>query len=218
MKKSLFKIMTLLVVLITTLSCKKESPPFANMKLRSTAFLFEEVFFTSKCENAGTVEWDFGDGSDAKGETVRHKYMFPGLFTVKITATNDAGTDTYSQAILIKSGEAEYNVSNEMTYDIIFFAFAINSYGELEEYEDVGLVKAGRESDFFLTRTDGIYLGGSTPDFDFVCQNPYTIQDYQQNKLVFNSKTSIIIQKKKSLKKGGQALKELLEEIAENHE
>lgn len=218
MKKSLFQIMTLLVILITTLSCKKESPPFANMKLKSTAFLFEEVFVTSKCENSGTVEWDFGDGSDAKGETVRHKYMFPGLFTVKIIATNDAGTDTYSQAILIKSGEAEYNVSNEVTDDIIFFAFAVNSFGELEEYEDVGLVKAGRESEFFLTRKDGIYLGGSTPVFDFVCRNPYTIKDFQQNKLVFNSKTSIIIRNKNSLKDGEQARKALLEEIAGNHE
>lgn len=218
MKKINLQITLLIVCLILLASCKKENPPFANMKLKSTAYLLEEITFTSLCENASDVKWDFGDGHDATGVTVKHKYMFSDLFTVKISATNDVGSDTYSQAIFIKNCEAEYNVCNNRTDDILFFAFALNSNGGLEEYQDVGFVKAIGESDFFPTRMDYIYLGGSTPDYDFVCKNPYSIKDFQQNKLIIDNSTTITILKEKIFIKGKIVNKVLLEETIKNIE
>lgn len=68
-------------------------------------------------ENAASIVWDFGDGSEAATEfTVEHEFPeFNQTYTVKVTVTGIGGdTDTYEQAIevvgyneLIKGGSME---------------------------------------------------------------------------------------------------------------
>ena len=50
-------------------------------------------------------EWDLGDGSDATGRTVRHRYARPGIYTVGLTVTDDLGeSNSASRAITVTSG------------------------------------------------------------------------------------------------------------------
>jgi PKD repeat protein len=67
-----------------------------------------EVTFTPKSEDDITsFEWDFGDGTSGSGPKPTHTYQTEGLFTVKLTATGNAGSKTiekteYIQAIGVR--------------------------------------------------------------------------------------------------------------------
>lgn len=40
-----------------------------------------------------SYQWDFGDGSMAAGRAVRHQYAKPGLYTARLTVTDDSGSN-----------------------------------------------------------------------------------------------------------------------------
>ena len=48
-----------------------------------------------------TINWDFGDGSTATGETVPHSYAAAGDYTVLMTATNCAGAAVVTQTHVV---------------------------------------------------------------------------------------------------------------------
>ncbi|RPJ72637.1 MAG: PKD domain-containing protein, partial [Alphaproteobacteria bacterium] len=57
-----------------------------------------------------TWYWDFGDGINSKhAQTATHTFTEPGIYTVSLTVTNDAGSDTVTETncITVSSGSAE---------------------------------------------------------------------------------------------------------------
>lgn len=48
-----------------------------------------------------TVQWSFGDGRTATGQTVSHTYGRPGTYDVRVTAQNDAGTAQESCSVTV---------------------------------------------------------------------------------------------------------------------
>jgi PKD repeat protein len=53
------------------------------------------VHFTDKSQNNPTsFLWFFGDGSSSTEENPSHVYTIPGFYSVSLTATNSAGSDT----------------------------------------------------------------------------------------------------------------------------
>ncbi len=61
---------------------------------------------------SGTVitvyHWDFGDGSDATGESVSHLYLKPGTFNAVLTVTDGNGlTDSVSTPVIVSSSQQE---------------------------------------------------------------------------------------------------------------
>lgn len=62
------------------------------------------VEFTDASTNATFTEWLFGDGETAVGSVVEHTYSTSGQFDVSIVASNDCGTDTLTETIIIIDG------------------------------------------------------------------------------------------------------------------
>jgi len=81
--------------------------PIAEAGPNQTVVVGDEVTFdgSASTDNDGVVsyEWDFGDGTNATGETVTHAYDAAGTYTVTLTVTDDAGntdTDTLTVEVL----------------------------------------------------------------------------------------------------------------------
>ena len=77
-----------------------------------------EAVFTG--ENAETVTWDWGDGSEVStGNKAQHTYAEAGTYTIVLTATNDVGSDTLE--ITVTVGESGF----DYVYWIIIAVLAI---------------------------------------------------------------------------------------------
>lgn len=63
-----------------------------------------------------TYLWDFGDGSEASGETVTHSYEDENVFSVTLTVTTDRG-NKYDQSIEIEVGEPDTDASGNGDVD-----------------------------------------------------------------------------------------------------
>jgi hypothetical protein len=102
MKHNTITVITVVVSLIV-LSCQKQ--PEACFKADKTkADIGQTVKFTSCSENAKIIEWDFGDGSTAEGETASHSWNAPGSYIVqmKVLSKNQKKVDRFSSVITIK--------------------------------------------------------------------------------------------------------------------
>lgn len=62
------------------------------------------VTFTNTSTYATSYSWDFGDGNTSTQENPTHTYASAGVYTVKLTATNDAGSSTAQQQLTVTSG------------------------------------------------------------------------------------------------------------------
>ena len=55
-----------------------------------------------------TYRWDFGDGTTATGANPSHTFTTPGTYTVTMTATNEAGSDTRTMTIVVAPVEPDF--------------------------------------------------------------------------------------------------------------
>lgn len=62
------------------------------------------VTFTNTSKFADSYSWDFGDGATSAQLSPTHTYAAPGIYKVKLTATNSAGTNVKEQEYTVTSG------------------------------------------------------------------------------------------------------------------
>jgi PKD repeat protein len=60
-----------------------------------------DVDFTNTSATATSFFWDFGDGNNASVLAPSYTYAIPGTYTVCLLATNDCGTDTLCQQVVV---------------------------------------------------------------------------------------------------------------------
>lgn len=60
--------------------------------------------FINQSESAATYSWDFGDGTFSSHPSPQHTYLQPGIYTVKLVASNGCKADTVSRQILFMKG------------------------------------------------------------------------------------------------------------------
>lgn len=79
------------------------NPPIARFSETAlTVVQGEELRFSDLSLNAPTsMTWEFGDGATATGANVGHSWSAPGTYTVTLTASNDAGSDTVSKTVTV---------------------------------------------------------------------------------------------------------------------
>ncbi len=59
--------------------------------------------FTNTSTNSTTYSWTFGDGNSSSSSNPVHSYVADGMYTVILTATNECGTSTFTQNVLIST-------------------------------------------------------------------------------------------------------------------
>lgn len=101
--KSLFMAITLFAGLgIFITSCSDdETLPVASFTSAATELV---VAFTSTSTDATSYSWDFGDGNTSTDENPSNTYAAAGTYTVKLTATNDDGSDTAEESVTVEGG------------------------------------------------------------------------------------------------------------------
>ena len=57
--------------------------------------------FTNNSQNATSYMWNFGDGSTGTTANPAHTYLADGTYTVTLTATNNCGSTTFTQQVVI---------------------------------------------------------------------------------------------------------------------
>ncbi len=72
--------------------------------------------FTNQSTNFNSVEWDFGDNTTSDENDPAHTYAEDGAYTVTLTTTNDCGSTTISQIVVIatEGPVAAFQVANQM--------------------------------------------------------------------------------------------------------
>ena len=74
----------------------------------------EEVEFTTfiPIDPCDTLTWSFGDGTGAftNTSTVRHRFTYPGTYTVTATVTRASGSATFSRQVSIVSPQRRRGV------------------------------------------------------------------------------------------------------------
>jgi PKD repeat protein len=101
MKKLL--VICALPLALTFSSCKK-NPVACFTADKTSVEIAETVTFESCATDANIIEWDFGDGATAEGESATHAWTIPGTYVVqmKVLSKNDKKSDRYSVAITVK--------------------------------------------------------------------------------------------------------------------
>ena len=70
--------------------------------------------FTNETEEPATFVWDFGDGTTARIASPTHWYETAGTYEITLTATNDCGTDTYTETITVVPTAAAPDINKEI--------------------------------------------------------------------------------------------------------
>ncbi len=100
-------------IVITVIGDTEKAKPQADFRFSASRVeVGQAVTFTDRSTGAPTDwQWSFGDGSGDKGATASHVYRAPGAYTVTLTATNAAGSDTSAPALVTVFDKVELPVA-----------------------------------------------------------------------------------------------------------
>jgi PKD repeat protein len=108
------------ISIISLQSCKKDDgddddpqtqDPVASFQYEISDDNFLEVTFTNYSQNATSYMWDFGDGNTSTEEDPVHVYAEADDYTVKLTASNAAGTSAdFSTSITVTDPDEAYKI------------------------------------------------------------------------------------------------------------
>lgn len=105
--------------------------PRAEFTTGGTVCLMEGISPTNASCNATMYQWDFGDGSMSDLPNPSHVYDNPGNYTIRLRASNECGTDTYTQGIsVVQEPDAAFTASEPdgCVGDVIDLNATVNSF------------------------------------------------------------------------------------------
>jgi len=140
-----------------TIDKTKPEMPTGRMEFnQQQVYAPSTVSFIANAKNYKEIKWDFGDGTTASGNEVKHTYNKPGKYTVNMRVIGQENTYEERQEITVKTKSSIDNVPNVITPN----GDRINDYFS---------VKSTNIQTFFISITDNrgneIF---SSNDIDFV--------------------------------------------------
>lgn len=75
--------------------------PVAKFNAEPQVCIANAASFTDASCNESSHLWDFGDGTTSTLENPTHKYSAPGMYSVKLTVTNECGQDQTTKTITV---------------------------------------------------------------------------------------------------------------------
>jgi len=134
----------------------------------------ETIYFNASqsTDEDGTIEsfdWDFGDGTTGKGETITHRYGSSGSYTVLLSVTDDDGNiDSASQTVSVGENQSPvasffYTPANPVVNQVIQF-------NGTESHDPDGTIK-----EYKWEMGDGAALYGSMITHKYRNSGTYTV-------------------------------------------
>lgn len=154
--KSFCKYMLPLMALTLLPACRDHEPKVEDLPTDAVSFEYSipgnyaldyyvdsEVMFINTSPTAGTALWDFGDNTNAEGDTVYHAYSVAGTYTVTLTIRQaDATTVQKKQPLFISDikplltlNPIQEEVCEVLTSKISFSIQLPNPKNRTEEYQ-----------------------------------------------------------------------------------
>ncbi|MBC7776365.1 MAG: PKD domain-containing protein [Phycisphaerae bacterium] len=92
--------------------------------------------FTNASSNSLSYNWDFGDGNSSTNPNPTHGYAADGTYTVVLTASNNCGTSTFTQNVIINTEPgAGFSASTSSGCAVLTVNFADISSGNPVSWE-----------------------------------------------------------------------------------
>jgi len=93
-----------LAIAVTVAGSGQGRMPVANFTANTTSGVAPlTIAFTDTSKDAESWSWNFGDGATSTEQNPIHTYTAPGTYTVNLTVTNVAGSDSASGIITVKT-------------------------------------------------------------------------------------------------------------------
>jgi|GEM_PF-1333689 len=152
------------------------------------------ILLTNSSLEATSYSWDFGDGSNSSEANPSHEYITGGTYTVVLTATNDYGSATNSQQVLIQSSSqqqlptASFNVGNNgctATCTVSFTNTSSNGTSYSWNFGDGSTATSSNASHS--------YNSGGSYTVTLTATNSYGSDQYQQTVTVGSAPTTVRI-------------------------
>ncbi|MGM9477795.1 PKD domain-containing protein [Pedobacter sp. GSP4] len=138
MKRSFSILSLLILIVITTVKCKKDAEEvvpvvdepkptagFAYVKPDTLKFL--EYQFTGSSTNYKSLLWQFGDDSTSVLVNPKHTYRFPGKYKVTLTTRNGQGYSAAKEVVLnVVDPTINYSICGENYMKTIGGKFSVN--------------------------------------------------------------------------------------------
>ncbi|WP_026232176.1 PKD domain-containing protein [Neolewinella persica] len=105
--------------------------PRAEFTITGTVCLMDGISPSNASCNATMYQWDFGDGFMSDLPNPSHIYDNPGNYTIRLRASNECGTDTYTQGIsVVQEPDAAFTASEPdgCVGDVIDLDATVNSF------------------------------------------------------------------------------------------
>lgn len=131
-----------------------------------------EVRFKNRSRNAKRFEWDFGDGSKSTSPEPVHTYERPGVYTVRLAAANDLGSDVKVRERCVKVAHpdeplADFRAVPREGEAPLAVQFEDQSSGAITEWRwDFGDLIGGRNR----------FSGETNPSYTYVVPGYYTVR------------------------------------------
>lgn len=137
-------------------------PPSAGFNATQNSSNYLEYSFANSSKNATSYEWDFGDGNSSTEESPTHTYASANIYTITLTATNDAGKSTS----LSKTIDIQAPVTADFTYMV-----------DALDYRTYSFTDASVDAESLLWEFgDGYQFTGMNPTHTYTADGIYNVK------------------------------------------